>query len=85
MDWEIYFKHNGIVKDSCITWCQRVYEWQADIVTAQYGNEPTVGICYQAADILVTIPQWSERHQQYPVMEIADSTLTAEPKIHPSS
>ena len=27
-----------------------------------YGNEPTLGICYQAAAILVAIPCWSARH-----------------------
>ena len=63
MEWDEYFKEKGIVEDTCITWCQsQLGNWQAAIVAPEYGNEPTLGICYQAAAILVAIPCWSARH-----------------------
>ena len=44
-----------------ITWCQEL-NWKLAVTTKHYGNEATEHNLYHMAAILVTIPQWSERH-----------------------
>ena len=41
-----------------ITWCQEIV-WQPAQVAPHYGNEASMGILYQVAAILLTIPKWS--------------------------
>ena len=52
-------QYRRIVRD--ITWCQDL-NWKLAVTMKHYGNEATEDNLYHMAAILVTIPQWSERH-----------------------
>ena len=54
-----------------ITWCQHL-NWKLAFATKHYGNNATENYLYHMAAILVTIPQWSERHGP----SIADTSTT---------
>ena len=50
--------------DKYITWCQKLGDWHPAGATASYGNEPSLTVYYQAAAILVGIPQWGEYRRE---------------------
>ena len=49
--------------DKCndVMWCQEP-DWKMALKMHHHGNDPTEEHLYQAAAILVTVPQWSERN-----------------------
>ena len=58
---------NNLETDSHVTWCQRLGEIkQLAVAALAYGNEPYVDRFYQAAAILIAIPQWNERSAEEP-------------------
>ena len=50
--------------DKYITWCQKLSDWHPAGATLSYGNEPSLTVYYQAAAILVGIPQWGEYRRE---------------------
>lgn len=40
---------------------KEVNEWLPGVMVPRYGNEPTVDVCYHAAAILITVPEWSSK------------------------
>ena len=60
--WMRFLQDEGFDDASHITWCQGFKQWQPAVAAINYGNDATIGVCYQAAAILVTVPAWSERH-----------------------
>ena len=64
LDWKTYFAEDycGFYKDGTeIIWCQPLKDRHPSLFAADYGNQPELSVCYQAAAILVTIPKWGER------------------------
>lgn len=77
-NWTGYFAEEGIDDDSHITWCQtQSVQHQPALAAAHYGTEFTATICYQAAAILVTIPDWSERHDGIGPRDLESSGSTS--------
>ena len=49
-----------------ITWCQDVTNFKPAAAYATYGNDAACEVVYQAACILVDIPEWGEKRQGLP-------------------
>lgn len=50
--------------DKYITWCQTLHHWRPAGATISYGNEASLALYYQAAAILVGIPEWGEYRRE---------------------
>ena len=81
MDWEEYFEYRNIIDDSSITWCQKISNWKNGIIAPVSDYEVYIRTCYQAAAILVTIPQWSDRHAVEMEEDCPITSITDEPPL----
>ena len=52
----------GALKDTKITWCQELPNFEAAATHIVYGNEASGEIVYQAAAILMCVPKWGKRY-----------------------
>ena len=59
-EWEDYFA--GLEDDEHIIWCQELQHKQPAVSAASYDGD-NVYTCYQAAAILVDIPEWAKRQE----------------------
>ena len=67
--------------DDSITWCKKARKFKPVGAYIAYGNEPSCGVIYQAASILVHIPAWSDSRHALGAADSRDNTLdeTMEP------
>ena len=74
--WDSYLQDESFDDASQIFWCQKFKHWQPAL-WAVYG---WLGVCHQAAAILVTIPAWSERRRHHNTAPPDESVQTGEDK-----